>query len=153
MALPISISVPTPAPVGPPVVVPYKQFAGGLTVSRKPNKGLSKYRKGFPVKLSKEHHVMLHITYVWLQKHGQTTPALDELILLLPPYQDTSKLGYRERTGSKTLRIRGPEVLTLVHLLEEAQKLPFRCSSTFRSRVRDLKALNPMDLMVDAQRE
>jgi hypothetical protein len=126
-------------------------------VSRKPNKGLSRWRRGFPVRLSAEHVLMLHLTYVWMQKHGQTTPELDALMLTLPPAQEAppvgtawslTKLHYR----IKTLRVRGPEVPLLIALLERALLLPFM-AATLRSRLRDFKALNTMDLMVDAQRE
>ena len=122
-------------------------------MSRKPNKGLSKYKKGFPVKLSLSHIAMLHITYVWLHKHGQTTPDLDDLMPTLPPFVPIHGLGWRQVYGSKTVRVRAPEVGPLITLMAKASELPFTSCGVFRSRTADLKKLSELDLMVDAQRE
>jgi hypothetical protein len=120
---------------------------------RKPNKGLSKYRRGFPVKLSKDNILMLHITYLWMQKHNETTPDLDAFMLTLPPHEAAKQRGWREKVRKKTYRIRGHEVVTLRKLLERAHSLPFTSCGVFWRIMVDLTALNPMDLMVDAQRE
>ena len=121
------------------------------------NKGLSKYRRGFPVKLSLDNVLMLHITYVWMQKFGETTPDIDELVLSLPPVKETGKscdhVSWQIAHRGKTYRFRGPQVITLIKLMERAATLPFTSCGVFRSRIKDLKALNTMDLMVDAQRE
>lgn len=127
-----------------------------LQVRRAPNKGLSNYRKGFPVKLSKDNLLILHMTYAWMQKHGETTPELDELVKLLPPYSEASVNNWptnKDRRRAKTLRVRGPEVPTLIVLMERSASLPFKSTYTFENRIRDLKAIGAMDLMVDAQRE
>lgn len=122
-------------------------------VRKPPNKGLSKYRRGFPVKLSQDNILMLHITYLWMQKHGENTPEIDALIPTLPPYQETDKLDWRAAHRHRTHRIRGPEVGPLCILMERAATLPFTSCGVFRSRVAQLKALTAMDLMVDAERE
>ena len=131
---------------------------GDIKVARKPNKGLSKYRKGFPVKLSKDQVLMLHLTYLWMQKHGETDEHIDAVIATLPAYTeakqpDGSYQYYRDRQRSKTLRVRGPEVPALIKLLERAYSLPYKCSYSLKRRAEDLKAVGAMDLMVDAQRE
>ena len=148
----VTITVPTPPAHGPTAVcaIPKEKRV-------KVNKGLSKYRRGFPVKLSGEHVLMLHMTYHWMQKYGETTPDLDELVAGMPPPTegppDGSAWQIRQHFNKvKTLRFRGPDVPALIRLLERAISLPF-ASCTFRGRLRDLKALNTMDLMVDAQRE
>lgn len=118
-----------------------------------PNKGLSKYRKGFPVKLSKDNILMLHITYAWLRSRGEDTTDLDHIIQVLPPPEDTKQIGWREKTRKKTFRIRGPEVGPLKKLMDRAAQLPFTSSGVFRARIADLDKLTTMDLMVDADRE
>ncbi len=122
-------------------------------VRKPPNKGLSKYRRGFPVKLSKDNVLMLHLTYLWMQKHNETTPEIDALILTLPPPIETHDLGWREKKRKKTYRIRGPEVVTFTKLLARAGQLPFTSCGVFRRIINHFNSLNPMDLMVDAQRE
>jgi hypothetical protein len=124
-----------------------------IKVRKPPNKGLSKYRKGFPVKMSVQHVLMLHMTYMWMQKHGETTPALDELMKTLPPYMETKGLGYREQHRSKTIRVRGTEVPALITLMERGADLPFTSCGVFSNRIRDLEKLPTVDLMVDAGRE
>lgn len=123
-------------------------------VKKPPNKGLSKHKKGFPVKLSKDQLLMLHMTYLWMKVHGEVDEHVESLVTTLPPYSEGGENpSWRDRKRSKTVRIRGADVPAMITLLKRAHSLPFACSYTFRSRAADLEKLGAMDLMVDAQRE
>jgi hypothetical protein len=104
-------------------------------------------RKGFPLKLHGEHWKSIHIAYVWMKHHGQSTPDVDALMAEeVIPTLDEAVGGWR------SIRIRAKDIAPMVHLLHYAASLPFQSGFTLKKRAVALSKIDPNDLLADAAR-
>lgn len=103
---------------------------------------------GLPVKMNGDHWRALHVTYVWLQSKGQTTPEIDDLMAVIPSFEAGEAQGWK----MQTFRIRAKDVHALAVMLEEASKLHFKGDFALRKRAKALRMIDPNDLLADAAR-
>lgn len=132
---------------------------------------LSKRAKGFPIRLSFQHFLVIHQTYAWLREQNLTDEDTEEAISLVPTFTvpreeleqahktgDIPSFHWRSQSGfyrSKTFRVRAENIGAMAKLFRLVGALitQGQLGRTLVKRAVALESVCPLDRLVDAQRE